>query len=164
MMVRAADRVTNSPAGTELFECPRGKLGTAIDCQPHWNAFFRHPFLQQADDLGRCGCAATGADCGPAREAVSVHQKVLARQLEEVRGSTLERAGRRRFDQEGLSGVGGKACCARRTATDHIANIVCDRWPVDHLLSSAQSAVLALMGGVQLVEDLLPELYGNHHA
>ena len=124
VMVRAADCVTNSPAGTELFECPRGKLRAAIRCQPYWNVFLRHPFLQQTDDLGRCGCAATGADCGPAREAVGVRQKVVARQLEDVGGSTLKRAGRRRFDQEGLRGMGGKAFCARRAATDHIANII----------------------------------------
>ena len=121
---------------TEHFECPRGKLGTAIRFQPYWNAFFRHPFLQQADDLGRCGCAATctGADCWP---TVGVHERVVARQLEEVGGSTLERSGRRRFDQEGLRGVGGKAFCARRATTDHIANIVCDGWPVDHLSGPA---------------------------
>ena len=104
VLVRAADRVTHSPAGTELFECPRGTLGSPIRCQLYWNAFFRHPFLQQAHDLGPCGCAATGADSGPAREAVGVHQKVVARQLEDVRGSTLERAGWRRFDQEGPPG------------------------------------------------------------
>ena len=136
-MVRAADRVPNSRAGTEVFECPRGKLGTAIRYQPFWNAFFRLPLLQQADDLGRCGCVATGADCGPAREAVGVHQKGVARQLEEVGSSTIKRAGLRRFDQEGLRGVRGKAFCARRAAADHNANIVCDGWPVDHLSGPA---------------------------
>ena len=40
--------------------------------------------------------------------------KMVARPLEEVEGSTLERAGRRRFNQEGLRGVGGKAFCACR--------------------------------------------------
>ena len=119
VIVRAADRVTDSPDGTEFFECPQGKLGTTIHCQPYWNAFLRHPFLQQADDLSRCDCAATGTDGGPAREVVGVHQKVLARQLEEVGGSALERARRRRFDQEGLRGVGGKAFCACRAASDH---------------------------------------------
>ena len=136
-MASAADRVTDSPAGTEFFECQRGKVGIAIRCQPHRYAFFRHPFFQQTDDLGRCGCAATGTDCGPAREAICVHQKVVARQLEEVGGSALERAGRRRFDQEGLRCVRGKVFCARRSATDRIANIVCDGWPVDHLWGPA---------------------------
>ena len=54
-----------------------------------------------------------------------------------LEAAQIERAGRRRFDQERLRGVGGKAFCARCAAVDHNVNIVCDGWLVDHLSGPA---------------------------